>query len=304
MLTLSFPKEFKERMSKITDFDLYQKYATKFIRRSIRINTLKVTVEEIKQRLSNWTLTPIPWSNDSFWIEGERRDIGHLLEHQLGYIYVQEAASLLPSLVLNPKETDIVLDMAAAPGSKTTHMAQMMNNKGLIIANDKNYKRVTSLTANIQRCGVTNTITVTSDAKRLKGNYDKILLDAPCSASGTIRGLTKHSVITLNMWSLNMLAKITNLQKQLILKAYELLNPKGTLVYSTCSLEPEEDEAVIDYLLKRTDAKIEKIDLNLKSSTVTEFENKKYSEEVKKCLKLWPQFYDTEGFFIAKITKP
>lgn len=304
MTDLTFPKEFKERISKLADFKKYKNCANAFIRRSIRVNTLKISVEEIKQRLSNWKLTPIPWSEEAFWIEGERRDVGHLLEHQLGYIYVQEAASLLPSLVLNPKEGEIVLDMAAAPGSKTTHMAQMMKNTGLIIANDKDYRRITSLSANIQRCGVTNTLTVISDARRLKGSYDKILLDAPCSASGTIRGVTKHSINTLNMWSLRMLDKISNLQKQLILKAYNLLNSKGTLVYSTCSLEPEEDEAVIDYLLKRTDAKIEKIDLNLKSSTVTEFENKKYSEEVKKCLKLWPQFYDTEGFFIAKITKP
>ena len=83
-----------------------------------------------------------------------------------------------------------------------------------------------------------------------------------------------------------------------------MLNSKGTLVYSTCSLEPEEDEEVIDHLLQKTDAKIEKIPLKIKSSTVTEFQTKKYSKEVNKCIKLWPQFYDTEGFFIAKITKP
>ena len=303
MNDLIFPTEFKDRISKLTNFNEYEKITKQFLRRAIRINTLKISVKELKLRLSNWKLTQIPWCKEAFWIEGERRDIGHLLEHQLGYVYVQEAASLIPSLVLNPKE-GIVLDMAAAPGSKTTHMAQMMNNKGLIIANDKNYKRITALSANIQRCGVTNTITTIQDARNMKGTYDKILLDAPCSASGTIRGVTKSSMDTINMWSFRMLDKISNIQKQLILKAYKILNPKGTLVYSTCSLEPEEDEEIIDFLLQKTDAKIEKIPLDIKSSIVTEFQNKKYSKEVNKCIKLWPQSYDTEGFFIAKITKP
>jgi NOL1/NOP2/sun family putative RNA methylase len=288
-MKLKFPEEFKRRISKLTDFKEYEECANKFLRRAIRINTLKIPVNELKPRLKNWKLTQIPWSKEAFWIEGERRDIGHLMEHQLGYIYVQEAASLIPSLVLEPKGT--VLDMAAAPGSKTTHMAQLMKNQGLIIANDKNYRRITSLSANLQRCGVTNTITTIMDARNLKGNYDKILLDAPCSASGTIRGVTKHSANTLKMWSLKLVNTISNLQKQLILKAYKMLNSKGTLVYSTCSLEPEEDEEVVEYLLDKTDAKLQKIPLKLKSSS-------------KEYLKLWPQYYDTEGFFIAKITKP
>ncbi len=296
-MKLIFPEEFKKRISKLTNFKEYEKTANKFLRRSIRVNTLKISTKELKQRLKNWKLTQIPWSKESFWIEGERRDIGHLLEHQLGYIYVQKAASLLPSIIIEPKGK--VLDMAAAPGSKTTHMAQLMKNKGLIIANDKNYKRITALSANLQRCGVTNTITTIQDARKIKGEYDKILLDAPCSASGTIRGQTKHSMNTINMWSLKVINSVSNLQKQLILKAYQLLKKNGTLVYSTCSLEPEEDEEVIDYLLKKTNAKLQKIPLKLKSQTSEKFENK----EIKKCIKLWPQFYDTEGFFIAKITK-
>lgn len=297
-MKLVFPEEFKKRISKLTNFKEYEKITNKFLRRSIRINTLKIKINKLKKRLKNWNLKQIPWSKESFWIESKRRDIGHLLEHQLGYIYIQKAASLLPSIILNPKN-EIVLDMAAAPGSKTTHLAQLMENKGLIIANDKNYRRITALSANLQRCGVTNAVTTIQDARAIKGSYNKILLDAPCSSSGTIRGQTKHSINTINMWSLKVLSKISNLQKQLILKAYNLLKPKGTLVYSTCSIDPEEDEEVVDYLLRKTNAKLEKINLNLKSQVSEKFENK----EIKKCLKLWPQFYDTEGFFIAKITK-
>lgn len=293
MNKLVFPKIFKQRISKLTNFKEYEKYANKFLRRSIRINTLKISIKELKPRLKNWKLTQIPWSKESFWIEGKRRDIGHLIEHQLGYIYIQKAASLLPSIILNPQKNDLVLDMTAAPGSKTTHLAQIMKNKGLIIANDKNYRRITALSANLQRCGITNTITTIQDARKLKGNYDKILLDAPCSASGTIRGVTQHSISTLNMYSLKVINKVSGLQKQLILKAYQLLKPKGTMVYSTCSLEPEEDEEVIKYLLDKTNAKLEKIPLKLKSDS-----------KIKNTIKLWPQFYDTEGFFIAKITKP
>lgn len=301
---LVFPPEFIERYKVLTDFEAYRIVASKFIRKSIRANTIKISVKELKLRLKDWNLEQIPWCKEGFWIPGEKRNIGHLLEHQLGYIYVQEAASMLPPVVLDPKPFDIILDACASPGSKTTQIAAMMQNKGLIIANDKGYQRLAPLSSNLQRCGVSNAIVTMSDARFLKGGYKKILLDAPCTASGTIRGETQHSANTLRSMHPKFIKFISNLQKQLLLNAYNnLLAKNGVLIYSTCSLEPEEDEEVIDYLLKNTNAKLEKIDLKIKSSITLEFQNKKYSPEIKKCIKLWPQFYDTEGFFIAKIKK-
>jgi 16S rRNA C967 or C1407 C5-methylase (RsmB/RsmF family) len=131
--------------------------------------------------------------------------------------------------------------------------------------------------------------------------FDKILVDAPCSGTGTIR----KSIKTILMWNPEMIKRIAATQRKLIIAAYGMLAKGGTLVYSTCSTEPEEDEAVVSYLLDNTDAKMMPIELNLKRSpAVTEFEGRTYRKEVKDCLRIWPQDNDTEGFFVAKITRP
>jgi tRNA (cytosine49-C5)-methyltransferase len=290
---MQFKDKFIEKYSKYTDIEKFKEYSLKKPRKSIRVNTLKISVKELKSRLSNFTLTQIPWCKEGFFIQGERTDLGNLLEHQLGYIYIQEASSMIPAQVLDPKD-EVVLDMAAAPGSKTTHSASLMNNSGLIIANELKYDRIKSLSSNLTRCGVSNAVITNQDAINLKGTFDKILLDAPCSGTGTIR----KSPNTIKIWNPNMYRKLSNLQKKLILHAYSLLNKNGTLVYSTCSISPEEDEEVIEFLLEKTDAKLEKINLNLKSSPcITQ------NKEVKKCLRIWPQDNNTDGFFIAKIRK-
>src|SRR3989338_10468710 len=135
-----FKDKFVERYYKLTNFKTFKKYSLSFLRRTIRVNTLKITVLELKKRLKeDWKLTPVPWCKEGFWIENikdGRRDIGNLAEHSLGYIYIQEASSLIPPIVLEPKKDEIVLDMCASPGSKTTQIAQYMKNTGLLIAND------------------------------------------------------------------------------------------------------------------------------------------------------------------------
>ncbi len=294
---------FKEKYTRLTDYNQYEHILNTFVRKAIRINTLKVKTSEIKKNLlSKYSLTQIPWCKEGFWIESERRDFGNIYEHQLGHIYIQEAASMLPPCILNPKKQDKVLDMTASPGSKTTQCAALMKNTGVIIANDVSYERMLPLSHNIQRCGVVNTITTITDARRISGTYDKILLDAPCSGTGTIRGPTGNAKYIMEKYSQQYIKMLTRLQKQLILNAYHNLKERGTLVYSTCSLEPEEDEEVVQFLLEETNAKLEKISLKIKSEVNLDYGN--YSSELSKCIKLWPQFYDTEGFFIAKIKKP
>ncbi len=295
--------EFIERYKKLTEFEEYEKYLNKFLRKAIRVNTLKTTVSRIKKDLGFLQLKEIPWCKEGFWVESEKRDLGNLPEHKLGYIFVQESASMIPSVILNPGKKDIVLDMSASPGAKTTHLAQIMKNKGAILANEKNHDRIIALTSNLNRAGVLNTVVTLMDGREINEKFDKILLDAPCSSSGTIRGETKNSEFIARSWNLDRVRSTAGLQKKLILNAYNLLNKNGVLVYSICSLEPEEGEEVIQFLLDNTDAKIEKIDLNIKSGINLEFNGKKYSEEIKKCIKLWPQYHDTEGFFIAKIKK-
>jgi len=304
---IEFKDKFIERYAKLTDFKEFKKYSLSFLRRSIRVNTLKMSIDDLKKRLENtWNLDPIPWCKEGFWIEHkkkERRDIGNLIEHSLGYIYIQEAASMIPPIVLEPKKGDIILDMAASPGSKATQIASYMENKGILVANDYSTERMKPLSINMQRCGISNSIITLMNGQWFKNfSFDKVLLDAPCSGTGTIR----KSLKTLRIWNPNMVKRLAGTQKQLIDVAFNNLKQDGTLVYSTCSSEPEENESIIDFLLnKHENAKLEEIKLkNLKKSpTILEFENNKYNEEIKKCLRLWPQDNDTEGFFVAKIMK-
>src|SRR3989344_5349695 len=136
---IEFKQKFIDRYSKLTDWEEYKKVSLSFLNRSIRVNTLKISIKELKSRLEkNWNLEQVPWCKEGFWIEHgkkERRDIGNLIEHSLGYFYTQEAASMIPPLALNPKPGEVILDIAASPGSKTTQIAQCMKNEGLLIAN-------------------------------------------------------------------------------------------------------------------------------------------------------------------------
>lgn len=303
---IEIKEKFKQRYEKLTNWEEFKKISLSFLRRSIRVNTLKMPIGELKKRMEKtWILTQIPWCKEGFYVEHKkgRRDIGNAIEHTLGYFYVQEAVSMVPPIVLDPKPGEFVLDMCAAPGSKATQIAQYMQNKGILVANDYKGLRMAPLGINLQRMGITNVIATLMEGRFFKNfNFDKILVDAPCSGTGTIR----KSLKTLRIWNPDMIKRLAGTQKQLIDIAFQNLKKNGTLVYSTCSLEPEEDEEIIDYFLNKHDnAKLEPIKLNgLKSSEpILEFEDKKYNPEIKKCLRLWPQDNDSEGFFVAKIKK-
>ena len=301
-----FKPAFIERYSELTDWEEFKKYSLSFLRRNIRVNTLLASVKEVKKNIEakGWKLTPIPWCKEGFWIEhDERRDVGNLLEYHIGKIYVQEAASMIPPLVLQPKPGDIVLDMAASPGSKTTQMAAMMKNEGLLVANDCKGDRLQSLGINLQRSVITNCLITLMRGQGIKElQFDKILLDAPCSGTGTIR----KSLKTISIWNAGMITKLAREQKELIEVAFQNLKPGGEMVYSTCSLEPEENEGVVSFLLENhEDAEIVKVTLpGLKlSPAVMEFKKEKYHSSVKHALRIWPQDNDTEGFFVAKLKK-
>jgi NOL1/NOP2/sun family putative RNA methylase len=302
----AFVERYKEILGK--RYDEFIKYSYSYIRKCIRVNTLKISVSDLKKRLSNWELTPVPWCKEGFWIkykDEKRFDIGNTPEHQLGYIYVQDAASMIPPVVLFKNgKSDLVLDIAAAPGSKASQIAQYMNNNGLLIANDSAGMRLKALGINLQRCGMSNTIITHCGGhhfKRLGLEFDKILVDAPCSGTGTIR----RSMKTMSMWSPHLVRKMVGVQKQLLESGFNVLKKNGVLVYSTCTMEPEENEGVVSWLLEKyPDAKLDEIKLNIKkSSPILEFDGKKYNREVRKCLRIYHQDNDTEGFFVARIRK-
>lgn len=292
-----------ERYGRLTDLAELKRYSLAFLPKSVRVNTLKMPVAQVRESLEkDWRLTPVPWCKEGFWLEHKegRLDVGNTMEHALGYMYVQEAASMIPPIVLDPQPGEIVLDLCAAPGSKTTQLAQHMENKGVLVANDVSYDRLAALGINLQRCGVSNAIV--TEMKAMKDvRFDRILLDAPCSGTGTIR----KSLRTLRTWSMDATGKVCVVQRQLLERAWAMLKPGGTLVYSTCSQEPEEDEVMVSrFLGKHNDADVASIDLDIKRGpAVTRWEDEDLDPRVAKTLRLWPQDNDTEGFFVAKIVK-
>jgi NOL1/NOP2/sun family putative RNA methylase len=263
------------------------------LKRSIRVNTLKKSEQEIVNRLKKKKikLNKIPFLDHGYWAEAEF-SLSSTPEYLQGYFYIQEAASQLPVKVLKPEKNDLVLDMCAAPGSKTTQLAQYMQNQGRIIALDSNTSRLKPLKNNIERCGVKNCITYQKDAAHaddLDLKFDKVLLDAPCSGNFTTDPAWFDK---RNIEDINSLART---QKSLLRAAIQVLKPSGILVYSTCSLEPEEDEEVIEWALDNLPIKLAPTGLKIGDTGIT--------EKTALCTRFWPEKTHTQGFFIAKIVK-
>ncbi|MBI2142883.1 RsmB/NOP family class I SAM-dependent RNA methyltransferase [Candidatus Woesearchaeota archaeon] len=302
-----FEQRYRQLLGSDEEYERFLQHSLSYLNKSVRVNTLKIAVAELKHRLQQqgFSLYQVPWCREGFWVKGSRTDFGNLVEHTLGYFYVQEAASMIPAVVLNPQPGEIVLDMCASPGSKTTQMAAMMKNKGIIVANDISGDRMKPLGINLQRVGAMNVVESQARGQqlhRLGTKFDKILVDAPCSGTGTIR----KSPETLRVWNPLMVKRLAGQQKTLIDTGFSLLKPGGTLVYSTCSVEPEENEGVVDYLLQKypESATLEEIKLEInRGSPILNFEKSSYGSEVRKCLRIWPQDNNTEGFFVAKIIR-
>ena len=241
----------------------------------------------------------------------EPGELGRSLEHLLGYYYIQELSSMLPIITLNPKPNEIILDLCASPGSKTTQISALMKNTGTIIANEISFGRLKILASNLERCGCTNVIIAKKDGvafcQRIKKffpelRFNKILIDAPCSGEGTLRSSPK----TYLMWNSKTIQNLSRLQKSMVASAFEILKEDGELVYSTCTHAPEENEEVVNFMLKQfpNQVEIQKMKLPIKCrSGVTSWNNDKYNSKVKKSCRIYPQDNDTEGFFIAKFKK-
>ncbi len=292
-------KEFEGYHKKLfgRNYDKFISSISKPQKKSIRVNTLKATKDTIEDflRSNNVTFSQIPWCDEGLRVDSDFEL--DTVEHQLGYYYIQTSSSMIPPLILEPVSTDKILDLTAAPGSKTTQIAQYMGNKGTIVANEGSYVRVRALVINLQRCGVSNTIVTRQDGcgyEKFNEKFDKILLDAPCSDIGT----AGKNPDVIRRWSLDRVKRLSNLQKKLISSAYECLRDSGILVYSTCTTSREENEGIIEFLLDRyDDAKIEEIKIkNLKTQ-------RGFTDSTKNCIRILPQDNDTESYFIARIRK-
>jgi len=285
---------------------------------TIRLNSLKGNVEETKKELikKGYDLEEIPWSKNTYFVMNKDKDeVSQTELYTNGKYYIQNLSSILATLILNPKENENILDMCAAPGSKTTHIADMVSNNASIIANDIDMARISDLQSVVDQFGARVKVTL-SDSKEFGKKYpvyfDNILLDAPCSGEGLIYFKGGKP---LRFWSMDKVKRSIYDQKELIVSAFKSLKHGKYMVYSTCTLEPEENEGILTHLLNIfPNAKIEKIDLIdeivKKSPELREYikqgirkwSGNIYNSQVKNAVRIVPNKM-MMGFFIAKISK-
>lgn len=276
---------------------------------SLRLNPLRgnpaATLEEVKTL--GWQGKPVAWSDHCFTLDSPTEPIRDSQATAEGRVFIQNAASWLPVAALQPLPSDEILDVCAAPGGKTSHIAAITNNRASITANDNSRPRLAKMRANFERLGVTNAETTLYDAtqiaRKLDGRrFNKILLDAPCSGEGMMQLGRDKDFAT---WSVAHIKRLQQLQKKIISQAWQLLAPGGTLVYSTCTLAPEENEAVVDYLLRtHPDASLAPLTFDLPNTVpaLRAWNNRPFANDLSQCLRLAPSAA-IEAFFVAKITK-
>ena len=256
------------------------------------LNTDKLSQETLLSIYPSLKKHPIV--KNAFLYDKDELNLGKSVYHELGCFYLQEPSAMLPAYLLNPKADDLVLDLCAAPGGKSMQASLLMDNKGLIIANDISRTRINAVLENAERLGRRNLLITNNDFSTIYTSYletfDKIILDAPCSGSGMFRKESKM----LEDWSYQKVLKNATIQKSLIEMAYAMLKPGGTMVYSTCSFSYEEDEEVIEYLLNNSDATL----IDIPDSPFF------YKSKSNYGIHLFPFLFPGEGHYIALIKKP
>ena len=276
---------------------------------TLRVNTIKSNIQEVMNILKQNAIKfdRVSWYNDALILKNcTEKQIQKLEIYEKGCIYLQSLSSMIPPLVLNPKENEKVLDLTAAPGSKTTQMAAMMNNKGYIFANELDRLRCERLKYNLEKQGAkiveVNNGRGESIGKQYENYFDKVLLDAPCSGEGRFLATDAR---TYKSWSERTVKELAKLQKKLLKSAYLALRPCGEMVYSTCTLNKEENEEILEWTCNELDIEILDIEAKIAKDVaasknivpaVSDIAN------IKKALRILPS-KETEGFFVARLRK-
>lgn len=272
---------------------------------SIRVNTLKISTLELKKRLEKkgFELEPIKWIPYGFKIIKETYSLGSLHEFLQGYYYLQNVASMLSAIILDPKSNDTVIDMCAAPGSKATHIAQLMKNKGRLILIEKNKNRIPALETNLRRMGIINSIALNMDSinlSKLNIKANKILLDAPCTGEGLIR----QDPIRKKNKRMKDIEQMASIQKKLLKAGLTALKSGGRLLYCTCSIAPEENELVVHSVLNMlNNFTIIKISENYGVKGLIKVFGTTLIEDLKFSQRLYPHIHDTIGFYFCLFEK-
>jgi NOL1/NOP2/sun family putative RNA methylase len=267
------------------------------LRQAIRINQMNNEGKNLIERLENigTKLEKITFLQQGYWVYNPKVSVGATAEYLLGLYSIQEAAAQIPATLFSILKGKQVLDMAAAPGGKTVQMADYMQNTGAIVAIDINKRRLTALTNHLERCHVTNTVVYQLDARnapKMGYKFDRILVDAPCS------GNFASDPIWFKNRTLQDVERNARVQREILAKAVECLNQNGEIVYSTCSLEPEEDELNIDWAIKKMNLEVKEINCPGKNGLTKVF-GRKLDPSIERCRRFWPD--ETQGFFICKL---
>lgn len=262
---------------------------------AFRLNPLKPDYQNVSYSLDK----PIEYSNIGYFGDID----GNSIDHLSGYVYSQEPSAMYVTEILDPKENDKILDLCAAPGSKTTYVASKMASQGLLVSNEINDKRAKVLSSNIERMGISNTVVTNNSPKDFEKKFgdffDKILVDVPCSGEGMFR----KDPESVKYWSLDYVEQCANRQRHILDSAYKLLNAGGSLVYSTCTFSPEENEENISWLLdKYPDMHL----VDVKKYHGMEDGHPEWDNgnpELKKALRMFPDQFNGEGHFMCRLVK-
>lgn len=308
------PEAFLEKLRRLIPANHWDKALKTFAGErptTFRVNTLKASDSSLKERLEpqGFKVENVPWFKEAFLLrKGKQKDLEKTDLYIQGGIYIQGLSSMIPPLVLDPQAGETVLDLTAAPGSKTTQLAALMKNRGLILANDNNPIRVEKLKANASLQGASNIQVLPPGDGGLvwKENYekmDRVLLDAPCSSEGRFQ-LDEPS--TYGYWREDTNRKMAKDQRRLFKSAFLALKPGGTMVYSTCTFAPEENEMVLNWALETYGDAIRFDDITVPLPVHTRglaaWGDLKFNPAVVKSVRVLPT-PDIEGFFVAKLRK-
>ncbi len=267
----------------------------------LRVNTLRTTPAIVADMLrqEHYGVQPSQLSEDLLLVENLTHP-GTLRGALMGYYHSQALTSALASLALDPQPGELVCDLCAAPGSKTSHMAQLMQDQGLIVANDRHGKRISMLEFNLKRLGITNTVTTCYPGQSfpLRHKFQRVLVDAPCSGEGNYRwdqhGRLRHR--------LRSSGNLPDVQRKLLFRGFDLLAPGGTLLYATCTYNPAENEAVIQTLLEARPATLEPMTHDLPHENgLTTWKAITYDKRMQHCWRLYPHTSRSVGFFLARV---